>query len=200
MSINELELPVAKLPAGLKYRLLGTLGMFGAPMLFLQVAVRILLGEPEKMNALFQGTTGILYIGGWIAVAVAMRGLRATGSNLTSRIVFIIQMFALATAFILSVQELLGFDSSNGGLFYNLTDIAYPLSHVLMLVVGVLVWRARVFKGLARIAPFGVALILPLFFIIGAVFGMPVGALVSSGFVAAALFVNARAVVRVSQR
>jgi len=192
MSINELELPVGGHLAGLKYRLHGTLGMFGAPMLFIEMLVRAFMDEPEKIDAQFVGATGVFYIGGWIAVALAMRGLRATGAGSASLAVFVIQTAGLIFAFLFSVQQLTGVDFSNGGLFFKITDIAYPFSHMLMLVVGSMVWRARVIKGFARIAPFGVALMLPLFFLLGTFLGMAAATLISTGLAAISLFVIAR--------
>ena len=196
MSIREFTMPDGRLSTGgLNYRLLGTLGMIGAPMLFLEMVVRSFMNEPEKLDTQFIGATGVFYMGGWIAVAIAMRRLRATGTSRASAVVFAIQITGLVLASLYSLHELFRMDYEQTKWIFTIIDIAYPFSHLFMFAVGVLVWRARVFDGLARIAPFGVALMLPLFFGLSAFAGMQAGSVISTGLAATALFIIARRVI-----
>jgi hypothetical protein len=193
MAIRNLDLPAESAAAGLKYRWLGTLGMIGAPMLFIEMATRALMNQPEKLDARFIGATGVLYIGGWIAVAVGMRRLRATGEGWAGSIVFAVQMTGLVLAFLYSIQELFMLDFARGSLFFTFTDAAYPFSHMFMFVVGWLVWRARVFRGAGRLACFGVALMLPLFFTLDNLLGSSAASILATGLAALSFFVLARA-------
>ena len=51
------------------------------------------------------------------------------------------------------------------------TDIAYPFSHVLMVIVGVAIWRARVWSGWRLLPAFLVGFALPSFFTAMALIG-----------------------------
>jgi hypothetical protein len=181
MSVKEIESFSNQRNVISSNRLLGNLGMLGALMLFAEMVVRALMNEPEKLDERFVGLLGVFYIGGWIATAIAMRKLKVTGEGNASRIVFILQMVGLILAFLFSVQELFGQTYATGGVFWKITDIAYPFSHVFMIVVGVLVWRARVWKGSARIAPLFVGLMLPMFVAFALTGTNQLGAVIATG-------------------
>jgi hypothetical protein len=165
------------------------LAFIGAPMLFVQMLAysyaQKLLNDP--LAAFF----GVLYIGGWIAGAIGLRRRRATGNGRTSKGLFITQIAVLSLALLFSVQETIGIKES---IFFAITDLAYPLSHLLMLVVGVFVWRARVWRGLPRIAPLIVGCGLPSYFLLAPFLGHNLGGLVFSGLTAVGFSITARAV------
>jgi hypothetical protein len=116
-----------------------------------------------------------LYIGSWIAGAIGMRRQRVTGDSTGSKIAFIVQMIGLTLALLFSVQQLVGINHEVSGWFFAATDIAYPFSHVFMLVVAVFVWRAGVWHGAGRLAPWLVGLALPLFFTLVSLIGIAAG-------------------------
>jgi hypothetical protein len=184
MQVNEMELPADQKKLAANMRLLGILGILGAPMLFLEMVFQASINDPEKLDQRFIGFLGIFYIGGWIASAIGKRKLKVTGEGTASKIVFIIQIIGLILAFLFNVQALFGVTYAMGGAFWRITDIAYPFSHVFMIVVGILIWRAGVWKGLARIAPVFVGLMLPMFFVFTLMGTNQLGAVTATGFAA----------------
>lgn len=162
MSVNEMSLPVNRENFALPTRALGLLGMIGAPMLFIFIMFgSIDAAAPKTLKDQIISLTGVFYIGGWIFGAVGMRRLRVTGDRLGGKIVFIIQITLLSFALLYSVMEVFGYSHENGGLIFALADAGYPLSHLFMNVVGIFVFRAKVWQGLPKFAPFLVGIALP---------------------------------------
>lgn len=176
MLANEMELPLNPTRFLIKSRILGALAMFCAPMLLLFFMFGTIdSSAPKTFKDQIISLTGVFYIGGWIAGAVGMRRLRATGDGAGSKIVFIIQIALLSFALLFSVMEVFGYSYENGGLLFAIADAGYPLSHLFMIVVGIYVLRAKVWRGLPRIAPFIVGFALPSFLVLSLVVGTGVG-------------------------
>jgi hypothetical protein len=102
----------------------------------------------------------LLYLAGFAASAVGLRRLRATGSGRGAAVLFAVQLLGLAMAATQDLQDLAGVRPL-GGAYYMASDVAWPLSHVFMLVVFAAVWRARVWTGWRRWTPLACGLILP---------------------------------------
>jgi hypothetical protein len=146
-------------------RLLGALGLLGSPIMLIQVLSTV----PDSQRPLWVVLLELLYVAGWMASTVALRSLRATGTGKFASVFFIVQLVGLSMAFCWTVLEGAGVERSN--IFFIITDICWPLSHLLMLVTGVLVTRTARLPVWARVAPFFVA-----FALIGAfAVGMPGG-------------------------
>jgi hypothetical protein len=105
---------------------------------------------------------GMLYLIGWIASAVAMRRLRVTGAGAFGRVVFIVQLAGLSLALVFNALEMARANPDT--LFFRVADIAWPASHIFMLVVGALVLAARVWRGWRSWTPVLCGLALPVFF------------------------------------
>lgn len=162
MSVNEMSLPVRRESFSVGNRVLGLLGMIGAPMLFIFIMFgNTDAGASKTLKDQIISLTGVFYISGWILSAVGMRRLRATGNGLGSKIVFIIQITLLSFALLYSVMEVFGYSYQNGGLIFALADAGYPLSHLFMNVVGIFVVRAKIWQGLPKLAPFIIGIALP---------------------------------------
>lgn len=161
MATEQMNLPLSRQNAFLSARFLGTLGMLASPMLFAE-GMLYTLGYGDSPNARFIPLLGIIYLTGWACSLTGMRQLRATGDGTLAKAVFILQLLGLFLASLFNVQEMMGANSNN--LFYRITDIAWPASHVSMLVVGVLVLKAKVWRGWRSVAPFLCGLALPAFF------------------------------------
>jgi hypothetical protein len=158
-------------------RLLGTLGMISAPMMA-AVGIYHYFGQvPLGQSTQAEGVLGIIYIAGWMCTAAGMRWLGVTGTGTASTAAFLMQMVGLALAAAFSLQEIFRFGFLEGSTLSNVTDAAWPLSHLFMLAIGGLVVRAGIWKGWRRLAPFVCGLALPTFFISMAV-GVP-----AAGFV-----------------
>jgi hypothetical protein len=169
-------------------RALGALGMLGA------LASLNFVGAPPGKTDLAANLLMLAYLGGWACSAVGMRRLRATGRGRGAAAVFAVQMLALALA---SCQQLQDQAARRplGDAFYFVTDMAWPFSHVFMVVVFAAVWRAGVWTGWRRWAPLACGLALPLTFAAAAA-GVPSPGLVfcagtAASFLALGLAVRA---------
>lgn len=142
--------------------------MIGAPMLFVE-GMLYAYGDGDSPNVRFIPLLGIIYPAGWACSLIGMRQLRAMGEGALSKAVFSVQLLGLFLAFLFNVQEMTGSDPDS--LFYRITDMAWPVSHVFMLVAGVLVLMAQVWRGWRSVTPFLCGLALPAFFAASALVG-----------------------------
>lgn len=132
----------------MNYRVLGTIAMICAPALLVE---GILLRGQE--NALITGIASMIFVAGWICANAIMRRRRAAGTGRWGKAVLLIQLAGLAMAFAFGFFEatgLLGRDS----IIFNVTDAAWPLSMLWMLVVGGTVIAAKRLTGWSRFVPF----------------------------------------------
>jgi hypothetical protein len=132
--------------------------MLASPMML--VEMRLFDFKQHGSNRVI-GVLGVIYIFGWVCSAVGMRRSRVTGDNSLSKGVFVLQLLGLLLAFLWSLQEIIYSGIDKGGVFYRVTDAAWPLGHLLMLVIGILTLRAGVWEGRRRFAPLLVGLALP---------------------------------------
>ncbi len=183
MAVEQMNLPMNRQGAFLSARFLGTLGMITSPMLFVE-GMLYTFGYGGSPNARFIPLLGIIYLTGWACSLTGMRQLRATGHGTLPTAVFILQFLGLSLAFLFNVQEMTG--ANPDSLFFRITDIAWPASHVFMLVVGVLVLKARVWRGWRSVTPLLCGLALPAFFAAGAVVGKGVAGFLFGSLTAAA--------------
>ncbi len=141
-------------------RILGTIAMICAPALLIEELLR-----QGQENALTTGIASMVFMAGWICSNTGMRRMRAAGTGKWGRAVLQIQLVGLVLAFMFGLFEatgLLGRES----IIFNITDAAWPLSMLWMLVVGVAVIRARRLSGWQRYVP----LLCP-FWLLIAIFG-----------------------------
>lgn len=131
----------------MNYRILGIIAMICAPALL----VEGLLRQGEE-NALITGVASMIFMAGWICSNTGMRQMQATGTGGWGRAVLLIQLVGLVLAFMFGFFEatgLLGRES----IIFNVTDVAWPLSMLWMLVVGITVIRANRLSGWQRFVP-----------------------------------------------
>lgn len=152
-------------------RLLGTIGMIMSPMLALGPI--LFQDQPDQPNHPLETVLGLLFLGGWACSAVGMRLVRATGGGTPGRVVFAVQMIGLLLAAIFNLLELVRFDQQSP--LWAITDAAWPLSVVFMIVVGLLTLRAGIWRGWRRLTPLLCGLSLPLAFAVSAAAGAVVG-------------------------
>lgn len=175
MSADQISLPISQRETFLSTRLLGTLGMIASPLLFAEVMLSG-QGDGQSLNARLLPLLGIGYLLGWASSLLGMRRLRAAGRGTGALAVLFVQLAGLFLAFLFNVQEMAG--SNPGTLFFSITDIAWPASHVFMLVTGALVLRAKVWRGWRVVAPLFCGLALPAFFAIKAFAGMEISGII----------------------
>lgn len=153
---------------------LGTIGVICAPALF--VGGLLAAGTEDP---LIMGIASMVFMLGWICSNTAMRRLRATGTSLWGRAVLGIQLVGLVLAFLFGLFEATGL--FEGTVVFAVTDAAWPLSMLWMLVVGVTAITAGRFAGWRRfvmvLCPFWL-----LVAIVGSIALGPAGEHVGAGF------------------
>jgi hypothetical protein len=128
-------------------RILGTIAMICAPALLIEELLR-----QGQENAVITGIASMVFMAGWISSNTGMRRMQAAGTGKWGRAVLQIQLVGLVLAFMFGLFEatgLLGRES----IIFNITDAAWPLSMIWMLVVGIAVIRANRLSGWQRFVP-----------------------------------------------
>ncbi|SKB78489.1 hypothetical protein [Dyadobacter psychrophilus] len=121
-------------------RLLILAALIGAP--FMCIGVYVEAKFPGVGQPWWTGVWGLIYITGWLAGMEAMRRLRLAGNDPLGKWAVVLVMIALFLADISNVWQLVAPDYKPS-LFWAL-DIFWPVSHVLMLLVGIATVRAKV--------------------------------------------------------
>jgi len=135
-------------------RILGTIAMICAPALLIEV---LLMRGQE--NALISGIVGMVFMAGWICSNTGMRRMQAAGTSKWGRAVLLIQLAGLIMAFMSDFFEATGLLANS--IIFNITDRAWPLSLLWMLVVGITVLVAKRLRGWQRFVPLLCGLALP---------------------------------------
>jgi hypothetical protein len=138
-------------------RILGTIGMVTSPFLFLSFAANGFKdGDSNQLGA----ALGLVFSLGWFSSALGLYLLGATGRRLPARILLGIEVVGTILASIFQVYEFLAPGSDS--ILYTITDIAWPLSMLTLLITGIVAIFARRFEGWLRFTPLFAALWLPL--------------------------------------
>jgi len=135
-----------------RHRLLGMLGMIGGPMLLASI-VLAKLGYIQYLSRA-DSALGLAYIGGWICSALGLRRLGVLGTGKSGKVLFLAQLAGLLLAALWCIVLLVapGANTGNNPLS-RVADMAWPLSHLYMLVIGVAVLKAGVWTGWRRFVP-----------------------------------------------
>jgi hypothetical protein len=151
-------------------RILGIIGMIGSPFLFLSFAVNgFRNGDSNQLGAVL----GLVFTLGWFSNVLGLRVLGAAGHRLPAKILLGIEIFGVTLAAFFQVYEFVAPGSTS--LLYTITDIAWPLSMLTLLIISIVTIFARTFEGWLRFAPLIAALWLPLAFIEMPLLGETVG-------------------------
>ena len=171
------ETPVFTQPAAMSegrattvHRALGLIGMVTSPFLFLSFAAN---GFNDGTSNQLGAALGLVFTIGWFCNVLGLQGLGAAGRRLPARILLGVELVGVILAAIFQVYEFAAPDST--AVFYTITDIAWPLSMLLLLITGIVVAVARVFEGWLRFTPLIAALWLPLAIVEMPLFGPTVG-------------------------
>lgn len=148
---------------------LGGLAVLGAPGLLVEQIIRhaFSLGSSQSSNG--TNVAGLVYLIGWAAAMIGWRRLRATGNGMAALVVFAVQMVGLSLAAGQQLIDLTHPAKLVGSAFYGICDVAWPLSHLLMLVVGGMTLAAKRIRGPLRFAPLACGLVLPVAFALGSI-------------------------------
>ena len=159
-------------------RILGPIAIICAPALLVEELLR-----QGQEDALITGVASMVFMAGWICSNTGMRRMQAAGTGKWGRVVLQIQLVGLVLAFMFGFFEatgLLGRES----IIFNITDAAWPLSMLWMLVVGITVIRTNRLSGWQRFVP----LLCPFWLLIAIVgsiaFGEAAGGYLGLGYAA----------------
>lgn len=134
------------------------IALLGAP--FLCIGVYVEMNVAPLANSWWTGVWGLLYMTGWLASLKLMRRLQLTSTDPFGRHIVPIVQFSLLVANVSNVWQLVA--PTYKPLLFTVLDMAWPLSNILMLAVGVVVLRAGRLRGYGRWVPLAVGLWLPL--------------------------------------
>ena len=150
--------PALRAPAP---RVLGTVAMLASPMMLVEHYLSRLADGDAERN-LVMGVCSLVYMIGFACGAIGLRALRATGDGPAARAVYRVQMVGLGLAAVWAAWFVVT-PHPEPTILLTVTDVAWPLSHVLMLVVGVLALRAGRLRGWRRFPALVCGLALPTF-------------------------------------
>lgn len=136
---------------------LGTLAMIGAPCMLLGTLTE--MAFPHLAQSWFTGVWGLLYITPWMGIMVAMHRAGVLGSTFLGRAMPWVLIVTLTLADISNLMYLPAAGNKPSYFFY--IDLFWPISHVLMIVVGIVAIRAKVLLGWQRYVPLLMGLWLP---------------------------------------
>ena len=156
-------------------RVLGTIAMVCAPAMLVDELLRF--GEA---NALITGIASMVFMAGWICSNIGMQRMRATGAGIWGRAVLLVQLVGLILAFLFGFIEATGLLDENS-IIFAVTDAAWPLSMLWMLVVGLSTLVAKRISGWQRFVPLLCPLWLPIAIIGGQALG-EMGAVIGVGY------------------
>ncbi len=170
MSSNQLNLTINPANSINTNRILGMIGMICAPALYVGSLFHTGNYDEPNPNQIFSSMFGVIYLCGAMASAIAMRRQRVTRNGIGAAILFAVQIIGLFMAMWFNVLEYAAPNLRQSTIFF-ITDMAYPFSHVLMIIVGIAVWKSGVWRGWRVVPPFLCGFALPLFFASSALIG-----------------------------
>jgi hypothetical protein len=145
---------------------LGTLAIIGAPAMFLGVYLET--SNASLKDTWFTGAWGIIYITAWMCSLLVFYRNQVAGDGFGKwlmRVMFV----TLTIANISNVIQLLAPNNKPAYFFY--IDMCWPLSNVLLLVLGITIAIKGRLQGAARYIPLAAGLWLPIALGSLAVFG-----------------------------
>lgn len=154
-------LPVVNQSSSSFLRFLGLAGMVCAPGMLVDASIRYAAGDTGEGVIASSSIVGLFYLLGWTASMIGFRRLRLTGNGVVARIVFWLQMVGLLLAAGQQVMELSQAPTLLHSRLFGICDMAWPLSHLFMLVVGGMVLTTGRVQSFARFAAMGCGLALP---------------------------------------
>lgn len=161
--------------SNMNVKYLTTIALLGAPFLAIGVYTEVYFFSLS--DSWWTGLWGVLYCLGWMGSMEAIRRLGLAGNDRFGVGSVWSVLIGLIIATISNVWQLVV--PSYKPVVFWILDMAWPLSNILMLPLGVAVLRARRLSGLQRWVPLAVGLWLPMSM---AFRQTPVGLHVSNGY------------------
>jgi hypothetical protein len=115
---------------------------------------------PNLSDSWFTGVWGIFFISGWMCAAISLKRLRATGNSSFGKTILLILIFSLSIANISNVIQI--FVERDKPSYFIFFDLFWPLSNIIMLIVGIKVLAVKALPGWKRYIPLVTGLWFPL--------------------------------------
>lgn len=162
MAVEQLRLNSTERKEVSGTRILGTIGMLASPALLIEMLLFAFDYQGNDRNGRIVGLLGIIYLAGWACSLIGMRRLKVLGGNLLGHILFFVQLAGVSLAATQSVMEIADPNPANPNLLFRISDAAWPLSHLFMIIVGIYVLASGRWRGWRRVTPLlcGLALLL----------------------------------------
>ena len=141
----------------MKNKTLGIIGLFGAPFLLIGFTLEHIY--PHLADSWFTGFWGLMYMIGWTSSIIGLQRMEATGTSAGGKAILWIVHISLLLANVSNLIQLLSPHNKPDWFFY--IDLFWPLSNLLMLVVGFACLSAKRIKIEQRYIPMVVGLWLP---------------------------------------
>ena len=155
-------------------RMLGAIGIIGAPAMLISTFI-----DPDGTMPVVMGIASMIFMLGSFASHIGLWRIAATGTRWWGRAPLAVQIILVSLAFLFGVFEATGIVGEENILF-TITDIAWPLSMVWMLLVGIAALVARRLPMPHRLAPLLCGFSFPSTMVITSVMGTSLQGWVSS--------------------
>jgi hypothetical protein len=141
-------------------KMLGTLALAGAPFLFIGLTYEQLMHVSAAGDTRLGGAYSFIYMAAWTCSLLGLLRIGATGHSRFGRGILWANITTLALANILNLAQLI-FPWAIFKYFRLVLDPFWPISHVLMLVIGINVLASKKLMGWKRYVPLAIGLWLP---------------------------------------
>lgn len=148
-------------------KILGSLALAGAPFFLLSTYLQPFFSFMHEQQ--FYGSWGLLYLTGWMCSIRGLQRLHATGKTRFGRSILWVLLSSLFLANLSNAYQVVLPGSRS--LLFIILDSFWPLSNLLMLIVGIKVVYAKELNGWRRFVPLFVGMWLPVFFVTVHIFG-----------------------------
>ncbi len=152
-------------------RTLGILGFLGAH--YMLIAPLLPIRYPALAQSAFDGLIGLLFMLTWMGSLLGLIRLNVMGHSSFGRFIIRANLVTLALANIWNLYQAI--DPNANTILYRVLDLFWPISMVMMLVVGIMVVRVGTLRGWRRYVPLAVGLWLPLTALLGKLMGIALG-------------------------
>jgi hypothetical protein len=130
-------------------RLLGKIALMGAPCLC--IGSIVVYSFPAMAGGWFYGVYGSMYITGWMCTMELLRRAKATGNNTFGKTILWVILGSLFLANASNVYAF--FAPNNRSTLMVILDSFWPISNLLLLIVGITVIVSKGIRGWGRFVP-----------------------------------------------
>jgi hypothetical protein len=167
-----------------RLRLLGILGMAGAPWMLVDFIENGLYDRFKNTAA--SGVHNLLFITGCMCSVLGLYYLKAAGTNKGGKVVMFIQLALLTLANCWNIYEIIKPDS-NERVFY-LLGFFWPASCLFLVITGIFIIRAKRLTGWRAVVPLLAGLWFPVMALLSVFFKTSLAGLILAGAYAAVVF------------